>query len=130
MIRAYFEGHAADGVPVATAEELADVLARVEAAGPTQSAHLMVGDPPSRVLTVGLNGDRGVVRYATDGGEAFSKNPTPYAVPEQGEVLYWLDTAELFFPDDAEVPRADVIEIARQFLTSGGARPLAVEPRA
>jgi hypothetical protein len=123
VIRAYFDGHTATGVEVKTPEELADVLAKVEAAGPWQAAHLIVGDPPGNVLTVGLNGDRGVIRFATSRTEVFSKNATPFPLAEDEEVLYQVGTAEVFFPDDAEVSRDKVYATAREFLESGGEQP-------
>lgn len=130
MIRAYFDGHTATGVEVKTPEELADVLAKVEAAGAWQAAHLIVGDPPGNVLTIGLNDDRGAIRFATSTTEVFSKNATPYPLPDGEEVLYQLGTAEVFYPDDAEVPRDLVLNAAQDFLKSGGARPPGLEPRA
>lgn len=123
MIRAYFDGHTATGVEVKTPEELTDVLAKVEAAGDGQAAHLIVGPPPGNVLTVGLDGERGVIRFATSRTEVFSKNADPYPLPDDEEVLYQVGTAEVFFPDDAEVPRDTVLATAREFLESGGAQP-------
>jgi hypothetical protein len=130
VIRAYFDGHTATGVEVKTPEELADVLAKVEAAGPGQAAHLIVGDPPGNVLTVGLDGERGVVRFATSRTEVFSKNADPYPLPEGDEVFYQVGTAEVFCPDDAEVPRDVVLKAAREFLGSGGEQPSGLEPQA
>lgn len=130
MIRAYFDGHTATGVEVKTPEQLDDVLAKVEAAGPWQAAHLIAGDPPGNVLTIGLNEDRGVVRFATSRTEVFSKNPDPYPLPEGDEVFYQVGTAEVFCPDDAEVPRDAVLKAAREFLESGGEQPSDLEPKA
>ncbi|MEW2504435.1 hypothetical protein AB0878_28620 [Amycolatopsis sp. NPDC047767] len=56
-------------------------------------------------LTVGRDGDRGVIRFATGDAEVFSKNAMPYPLPDDEELLYLAGTAEVFYPDNAEVPR-------------------------
>ncbi|WP_326945886.1 Imm1 family immunity protein [Amycolatopsis sp. NBC_01307] len=134
MIKAQLEGHlhTEDLLTVADAADLDALLDRVAAAGPLQLARLIVdGDPEKGLLTVGINMDRGFLRHYR-AGEAvtYSHNPSPYPLPDYDEVIYYLDRAEEFAPDDAEVPFADVRRGAHEFLRSGGARPAGLKPEA
>ncbi len=120
---AYFDGHTHTGIEVRTPEELAAVLERVEAAGAWQAVQLVVDDPVETALTVGLHEDRGAVLFATNTGQTFSKNHTPYVVPEGEEVLYQIGTAEVFYPDDAEIPRDAVMRAVNEYFDSNGQCP-------
>jgi immunity protein Imm1 of predicted polymorphic toxin system len=130
MIQAWYEGHTEAPVTVTTAAELDAVLDDVAAAGAMQIAQLITdGDITRPHLFVGLNGDRGTLRYAGPGvGVWYSRKPgEPFPLPPWGEVIYYFARADFEYPDDAEIPAGDVREAAHAFLSSGGERPPGVE---
>ncbi|MFF4599362.1 Imm1 family immunity protein [Amycolatopsis sp. NPDC001319] len=78
-------------------------------------------------LTVGLDGDRGVIRFATGDAEVFSKNAMAYPLPDDEELLYLAGTAEVFYPDNAEVPRKLVLQAARSSWSPVARGPASME---
>jgi hypothetical protein len=126
LLEAWYHNHTETPVAVTTAAELDAVLDEVAAAGPLQTALLITdGDVDKPDLYVGLNGDRGILRYSShDAGVLYSRNTgVPFALPGWGEVIYYLDRADFEYPDDSEIPVDEVRQAAHDFLTSGGACP-------
>ncbi|GAA4527560.1 Imm1 family immunity protein [Amycolatopsis samaneae] len=131
MIQAWYEGHTETPVTVTTGAELDAVLDDVVKAGAPQLVQFLTeGDVRKPHMDVGLNGERGTLRYAGEGlpSVSYSKNTgTPYPLPEGDEVIYYLDRADFYYPDDAEIPATDARAAAHEFLASAGARPTNVE---
>ncbi|MFD8496236.1 Imm1 family immunity protein [Amycolatopsis sp. NPDC059657] len=130
MIEAWYEGHTDKPVIVTTGEDLERVLDDVVAAGALQMAQLITdGDTNKPHLFVGLNGDRGTLRYAApDVPTSYSKNTgTPFPLPEWEDITYYFGRADFEYPDDAEIPVTVVREAAHEFLTTAGQRPTGVE---
>lgn len=130
MIEAWYRGHTDTSVTVSVAGELDGVLDAVVAAGALQMVQLITdGDIGKPHLFVGLNGDRGTLRYAGAGlPVSYSKNTgTRFELPEWGEVIYYFDRADFEYPDDAEIPADQVRKAAHEFLTTGGARPAGID---
>lgn len=130
MIEAWYQGHTEIPVTVTIPGELDAVLDAVVAAGALQMAQLITdGDIDKPHLFVGLNGDRGTLRYAGAGlSVSYSKNTgTPFELPEWDEVIYYFGRADFEYPDDAEIPADEVRKAAHEFLRTGGARPIGVE---
>jgi immunity protein Imm1 of predicted polymorphic toxin system len=117
------------GTIVETPAELDAVLDAVAALDGPALVQFYDADEPKRVkFTVGLSGDRGVLRYAgldDMGGSTSRATKQRFAAPERG-VLYYCMSADTEFPDDAEIPAADVREAAQEFLRIGGTRPTGV----
>jgi hypothetical protein len=83
-------------------------------------------DPWGPELTVGLDGDNGVLRYAGDDHPAgvYSRNSTP---TNQHPVVYYFVTADSEFPPDAEVALTTVEAAMIEYMTTAGKRPTAVD---
>lgn len=125
MIKASYTGHTDTPVTVTTAAELDAVLDEVAAAGPLQIAHLIAGgDIRKPDLYVGLNNDRGTLRYwSDDAGVLYSQNTgTPFPLPEWGEIIYYIERADFEYPDDSEIPVDTVRAAAHDFLATNGAQ--------
>ncbi|MFE0020493.1 Imm1 family immunity protein [Amycolatopsis sp. NPDC059021] len=126
-LSAWYEGHTDAPVIVATPAELDALLDDVAALdGPQLVQLLQDGDMAKPDLSVGFDGDRGVLRYAGKAEEFYSKGGT-FPLPEYGEVMYYFATGEFEYPDDAEIPAADARKAAHEYLASGGERPTCVE---
>lgn len=126
FLEASYDNHIETPVVVTTAAELDAVLDEVAAAGPLQMVHLLTdGDIHTPDLYVGLNGDRGTLRYSShDTGVLYSRNTgVPFALPAWGEVIYYVERADFEYPDDSEIPVGEVRQAAHDFLASGGACP-------
>ncbi|WET81639.1 Imm1 family immunity protein [Amycolatopsis sp. QT-25] len=126
MIEAWYDNHIDTPVTVTTAAELDAVLDEVAAGGPLQMAQLITdGDIGKPHLFVGLNDDRGTLRYSSDdAGILYSQNTgTPFPLPEWGEVIYYFESADFQYPNDSEIPVSKVRAAAHDFLTTGGVQP-------
>ncbi|GAA4525016.1 Imm1 family immunity protein [Amycolatopsis samaneae] len=128
-VEAWYDQDAEDPTFVTTAAELDAVLDAVAALdGPTLVQLYPADDPDGPELSAGLHEDRGVLRYAGHDVPAgsYSRNTgNRFPIPQWGAVRYYHMTADNDFPDDAEIPAADVRKAAHEFMTSG-ARPTAV----
>jgi hypothetical protein len=130
-LNVYYEAEHADR-PVVVDEpgQVRSLLADVRRRYPQGSAVLItvvLGDDPwGPELSIGLDGGRGVVRYAGHDHPAgvYSRNPTP---SNTEPVIYYYVTADTEFPPDAEVPTATVEAAMTEFLTTGGKLPTVVE---
>ncbi|MEJ3658583.1 Imm1 family immunity protein [Actinomycetes bacterium KLBMP 9759] len=126
LLAAWYDNHTEAPITVTTAAELDVVLEEVATAGPLQMAQLITnGDIHEPHLFVGLNGDRGTLRYSSnDAGILYSRNTgVPFALPDWGAVIYYFERADFQYPDDSEIPVDEVRQAAHDFLASGGARP-------
>lgn len=126
----YARGHGDAPVTVATTDDVDALLDRVRAESPEHAPILMEvhisGDPYSQGLDVGVNGDRGVLRYSgRDWPEGVYSTGDG---PAQGEPLryFYMDT-DTEFPPNSDVPLTTVRQAVREFLTTNGARPTCVE---
>uniref|UniRef100_UPI003F49108D Imm1 family immunity protein n=1 Tax=Amycolatopsis sp. CA-096443 TaxID=3239919 RepID=UPI003F49108D len=123
MIQAWYDRNGA--TTVTTAADLDRVLDAVAAMdGPTLAELYTDGDPDKSWLEVGIDGDRGSLRYVGDDAPngAHSKGGA-FPLPPGGEVLYYYMNNPREYPDDAEIPAEVVRSAAREFLESGGLRP-------
>lgn len=130
MLHAWYDERSEEPAVVTTAAELDAVLDEVAALdGPTLVQLFPGGDATGPDLTVGLHGDRGVLRYASeDSPNAFySANPSPFPLPEWGAVRYYYMSSDSDYPDEAELPEKVVREAAHQFAASGGERPTGID---
>jgi hypothetical protein len=132
LVAYYARGHGADPLTVATVDGVDELLARVRAESPERAPILMevhiAGDPYTQGLDVGVNGDRGVLRYSgRDWPEGIYSRGRGTA---EGEPLryFYMDT-ETEFPANAEITLDTIRQAIREFLTSDGARPNCVEWR-
>ncbi len=128
MIEAWYDEEAEEPVVIETAAELDPVLADIAAVGGPTLVNLHVGGEYPW-LEVGLNDNRGTLRYVGDDAPegAFSRNTeAPFPLPETGEVTYYYLRNERPYPDDAEIPAEVVRRAAHEFVASGGSRPSGV----
>ncbi len=118
MLEAWYVGHLDEPVTVTTPAELDAVLDAITAADTRQIVQLIPdGDLTKPDLTVGLYRDRGTLRYA-DHIDAYYSTGGTFALPDGwDELMYYLDTGEQFYPDDAEIPASEVRAAAHYFLT-------------
>ncbi|WP_409496073.1 Imm1 family immunity protein [Amycolatopsis sp. cmx-11-12] len=118
MLEAWYVGHLDEPVTVTTPAELDAVLDAVAAADTRQVVQLIPdGDLTKPDLTVGLYRDRGTLRYA-DQDDAYYSTGGTFALPDGwDELMYYLDTGEQFYPDNAEIPATEVRAAAHYFLT-------------
>ncbi|MEJ3655128.1 Imm1 family immunity protein [Actinomycetes bacterium KLBMP 9759] len=60
-----------------------------------------------------------------DAGVLYSRNTgVPSALPDWGEVIYYVERADLRHPDDSEIPVDEVRQAAHDVLASGGTCPV------
>ena len=125
----YARGHGDDPVTVTTVDGIDALIDQVRAESPEGAPILMEvhisGDPYGQGLDVGVNGDRGVLRYS--GREWPEGVYSTGAGPAGGKPLqyFYMDT-DTEFPSNAEVPLATVRQAVREFLATKGARPTSV----
>ncbi|MFB9905614.1 Imm1 family immunity protein [Allokutzneria oryzae] len=122
----YARGHGDNPITVSTPDEVDALIDRVRAESPETAPILMEvhisGDPYTQGLDVGINGDRGVLRY--------SGRDWPEGVYSTGDGLaegkplayFYMDTCTEF-PPNAEVPVDTVRQAVRDFLATDGDRP-------
>ncbi|WP_447002387.1 Imm1 family immunity protein [Saccharothrix isguenensis] len=130
-LNAYYEKqHTSDPLVLGTVDQVRDLFVAVRAKYPPGSALLVTvvpaDDPWASELMVGINGDRGVLRYAGEDSPArgcYSKSATP---SNAEPVVYYFVTADSEFPPNAEIPVADVEAAMIDYLTTGQ-RPAAVQ---
>jgi hypothetical protein len=125
----YARGHGEDPVTITTGDEVDALIDRVRAQSPAKAPILMevhiAGDPYAQGLDVGINGDRGVLRY---GGREWPEGVFSFGGDQADEtpLLYFYMDADTEFPRTAEVPLAVVRQAVRDFLATGGALPSGV----
>lgn len=126
----YEKQHTADPVVVTTPGEVGDLFAEVGAKYSAGTALLMTvvpaDDPWASELTVGIDGNKGVLRYAGEDGPpagCFSKSAT-LSNPEP--VVYYFVTADSEFPPHAELPVTELEAAVVDYLTTGQ-RPRCIE---
>ncbi len=126
----YEKRHTADPVVVTTPDEVRDLFAEVRAKYSAGTALLMTvvpaDDPWASELTVGIDGDKGVLRYAGEDSPpagCFSKSATP---SNAEPVVYYLVTADSEFPPHAELPVTDLEAAVIDYLTTDQ-RPRGIE---
>jgi hypothetical protein len=122
----YARGHGDDPVTVATVDGVDALIDQVRAESPEGAPILMEvhisGDPYSQGLDVGVDGDRGVLRYS--GREWPEGVYSTGTGPADGEPLrYFYMDVDTEFPANADVPLATVRQAVREFLATNGARP-------
>lgn len=128
----YARGHGEHPVTVTTADEVDALIDRVRAESPVAAPILMeihiAGDPYAQGLDVGINGDRGVLRYS---GHEWPEGVFSVGGDQTREapLLYFYMDADTEFPATAEVPLATVRQAVRDFLATGGALPPGVDWR-
>lgn len=126
----YARGHGQHPVTISTADDVDALVDRVCAESPERAPILMEvhisGDPYSQGLDVGVDGDRGALRYSgRDWPEGIYSTGDG---PVDGEPLrYFYMDSDTEFPPNANVPLATVREAIREFLATDGARPTCVE---
>jgi hypothetical protein len=127
----YYEAEHADSpVIVANPNEVRALFAAVRDKYSAGSAVLLTivlsDDPWGPELSGGINGDKGVLRYAAESYPEgmYSKSATP-TNPEP--VIYYYVTADTEFPANAEVSSPTVETAVTEYLTTAGKRPTAVE---
>ena len=125
MIEAWYDRNVDRVTTVTTPvglDRVLDALAAMD--GPTLAELYTDGDPDKSWLEVGLDGDRGSLRYVGDDAPngAYSKGGT-FPLPPGGEVLYYYMNNPREYPADAEIPAEAARKAAHEFLASGGARP-------
>jgi hypothetical protein len=130
-LNVYYEAEHADSpVTVDSPDQVRPLLAAIREKYPAGSAVLLTivlrDDPWGPELSVGLDGDKGVLRYAGDDYPAgvYSRNSTP---TNQHPVIYYYVTADSEFPRDAEVPLSTVEAAVAQYMATAGQRPTAVD---
>jgi hypothetical protein len=127
VLHAWYDEKSDDPAVVTTAEELDAVLDAVAALdGPTLVQLFSGGDDAEVDLTVGLHGDRGVLRFASNDAEDafYSRNSTePFPLPAWGVVRYYYMSNDADYPDDAELPAEMVRAAAHEFARTAGQRP-------
>jgi hypothetical protein len=125
----YGAEHAESPVVLASPDEIDKLFGELRESYPVGSAVLLTvvlaDDPWGPELTVGVDGDKGVLRYAGDSDPSgvYSRSPTP---TNAGPVVYYFVTADTEFPPNAEVPLPAVQAAMREYLSSVGQRPTAV----
>jgi hypothetical protein len=126
----YKAEHADQPVVVTTAAQVRALLGSVRDTYPAGSAVLLTvvvaDDPWKSELTVGVDGDKGVLHYAgedTPPSGVYSRNPGP---ANPAPVLYYYVSADTEFPPDAEIPFPAVEEAVIEYLMTG-ARPTTVD---
>ncbi|WP_424188299.1 Imm1 family immunity protein [Actinokineospora sp. G85] len=127
----YAAEHADDPVTVSTPEEVRALLDRVRGAHAAGSAVLLTvivaDDPWKSELCVGVDGDKGVLRFAgedTPPTGLYSRSPVPSNVEP---VIYYYVRADTDFPPHSEVPAAVVEAALIDYLVTSGERPTSVE---
>jgi hypothetical protein len=128
---AYWDpGHGDNPPRLETVDQLDRALEEVRATRRMAVVELLVADDRGRaILDVGLNGDRGTLYYAGENWSAwFSSAGKRAEQDDDGEpLLYYYMTADTEYPRSAEIPVEQVMAAAREYMTSGGARPAGVE---
>ncbi|MFC6091641.1 Imm1 family immunity protein [Saccharothrix lopnurensis] len=126
----YEKQHTADPVVVTTPEDIRDLFAAVRAKYPAGTALLMTVVPAdypwASELTVGIDGDKGVLRYAGQDSPptgCFSKSAEP---SNTEPVIYYFVTADNEFPPCAEIPVTDLETALIDYMTTGQ-RPETIE---
>lgn len=127
----YTAEHADSPVTVTTPDEVRALLDTVRDTYPAGNAVLLIvviaSDPWKSELSVGIDGDKGVLHYAgedTPPNGVNSKSPTP---TNADPVIYYYVTADTEFPPNAEIPWRTVADAVIEYLTTAGERPTVVE---
>jgi len=126
----YTTEHADDPVVVASADDVAGLLDAVREKYPDGAAVLITvlvaDDPWGQELSVGVDGDKGVLRYSGHGD--FRGSYSKSVEPSNAEpVIYYYVTADSEFPPNSEVPISTVQAAVVEYLATGGQRPSAAE---
>ncbi|WP_433271798.1 Imm1 family immunity protein [Actinosynnema sp. CS-041913] len=126
----YERQHTADPVVITTPDVVRDLFTDVRAKYKAGTALLMTvvpADAPwASELTVGIDGDKGALRYAGEDSPPtgwFSKSVTP-SNPES--VVYYFVTADSEFPPHAELAVTELEAAVIDYLTTGQ-RPSSIE---
>lgn len=126
----YSSEHGGDPVVVSTAGEVDALIDRIRAESPDDAPILMQlyvsDDVHGQELSVGIRGDRGVLRYA--GREWFEGVYSVGRGIVDGEpLLYFYADHDTEFPSNSEVALTVVRDAVKQYLDTSGARPEHVE---
>jgi hypothetical protein len=115
---------------VTTPDEVRALLGTVRNTHPAGSAVLLTvvvsDDPWKSELSVGIDGDKGVLHYAgedTPPNGVYSKSPTP---TNAAPVIYYYVTADTEFPPHAEIPIGAIETALIEYLTTAE-RPTSVD---
>ena len=130
-LNAYYTAeHADNPVVVDSTEDVAALLAGVTREYPDGAAVLITitvaDDPWGQELSVGVDGDKGVLRYSgrSDFHGCYSKSAEP---SNADPVIYYYVTADTEFPPNSELPARALYAAVSEYLETGGQRPTAVE---
>ncbi len=126
----YLVEHADNPVTVNTPDEVRTLLRAVRDAYPDGRPVLLTvvvaDDPWKSELSVGIDGDKGVLHYSGEGtppNGVYSENPTP---SNPSPVIYYYVSADTEFPANAEIPFSTVEAAVVEYLTTEGEQPAAV----
>ncbi|GLZ28264.1 hypothetical protein Lesp02_04540 [Lentzea sp. NBRC 105346] len=127
-LEAWFDRDADDPAIVRTAEELDTLLDTVAAWPRPSTVQLLIADDLGRaVLDVGLDGThgRGVLYYSgPEWPDACASQGTDTATPSP---IYYYMGSDTEYPPTAEIPLADVLRAAHEYMTTGGERPTGIK---
>ncbi len=112
-----------DPIVLTTPDEVRALFATVRDKYPDESAVLLMiflaDDPWGSELAAGIDGDKGVLRYAgedTPPDGLYSNNTSP---SNTDRVVYYYQTSDREFPTDSEVPITAVESAVIEYMTTG-----------
>ncbi|MGW9478328.1 Imm1 family immunity protein [Saccharomonospora azurea] len=88
---------------------------------------VVADDPWKSELSVGIDGNKGVLHYSGEGtppNGVDSENPAP---SNSSPVIYYYVSADTEFPANAEIPFSTVEAAVVEYLTTEGEQPAAVD---